>query len=170
MTLIDIQNAQDQKTFRFWTLLAFGIYYTNLMRYLGHRNKSKQDMHLYFIYFIHITGSYCILSLILNTKRSLLIGNFPLGHHVSTQKWLKFGMFCIFRLGIPDLCLRLRGLGRELSWQRAWKLEDPSSKPITDHGGHCLQSNPQGAETGSSLGLTDQSVQPNSRLVSLGSY
>lgn len=68
MMLIDIQNAWDQKTCRFGALLTFGIHYTNITSYLKHREQSKQEMHLYFIYLIHITGSYCILSLILDTK------------------------------------------------------------------------------------------------------
>lgn len=84
------------------------------MSYLGYRNKSKQEMHLYFINLIHITGSYYKYFSLLLCTNSLLVGKFPLYYHVSAQKCMEFEVFYISRLGMLNLCLKLWHLGRQL--------------------------------------------------------
>lgn len=123
-TLINLHNAWDQKTYRFGAL-AFGIYYINIMRYLGHRNKSKQKMHLYFIYLIHITGSYRTFFVDFVYK-SLLMGNL-------VMPTLKSGW------NLECLYFQIRGTKPIFktmgSWERAQlvKRGKLNSIPITDY-------------------------------------
>lgn len=44
LKMLGIRNLSD-----FWILLVCGIYHTDIMSYLGYRNKSQLEMHLYFI-------------------------------------------------------------------------------------------------------------------------